>query len=105
MQASGRPLLRRYAKLAVRVGANLQRAQMLEVTAFLEHARLVREVARRVRGGGGVRGRALDRSAAGVNVSTLHIDFMVGGPDVDVDVITCEGERVPLLRAERWVLA
>jgi aminopeptidase len=39
-------LLRRYAELAVRVGANLERGQILEVTAFLEHAPLVREVAR-----------------------------------------------------------
>jgi aminopeptidase len=42
--------------------------------------------------------------AAGVNVSSLHIDFMVGGPDVDVDGVTREGDGVPLLRAERWVL-
>jgi leucyl aminopeptidase (aminopeptidase T) len=46
MQASEPSLLRRYAELAVRVGANVQRGQMLEVTAFLEHAPLVREVAR-----------------------------------------------------------
>jgi aminopeptidase len=43
--------------------------------------------------------------AAGVNVSSIHIDFMVGGPEVDVDGVTREGERVPLLRAEKWVLA
>jgi aminopeptidase len=42
--------------------------------------------------------------AAGVNVSAIHIDFMVGGSDVDVDDVTREGDRVPLLRAERWVL-
>jgi aminopeptidase len=42
--------------------------------------------------------------AVGVNVSGIHIDFMVGGPDVDVDGVTRDGDRVPLLRAERWVL-
>ena len=42
--------------------------------------------------------------AAGVNVSAIHIDFMVGGPDVDVDGVTRDGDRVPLLRAGSWVL-
>jgi aminopeptidase len=42
--------------------------------------------------------------ATGVNVSTIHIDFMVGGPEVDVDGVTRDGDRVPLLRDERWVL-
>jgi aminopeptidase len=38
--------LRRYAELAVRVGANVEPGQIVEVTAFLDHAPLVREVAR-----------------------------------------------------------
>lgn len=42
--------------------------------------------------------------AAGINVSSLHIDFMVGGAEVDVDGITGGGDRVPLLRAARWLL-
>jgi aminopeptidase len=40
----------------------------------------------------------------GVNVSTVHTDFMVGGPEVDVDAVTREGTVVPLLRNDVWQL-
>ena len=40
----------------------------------------------------------------GVNVSTVHTDFMVGGPEVDVDAITRSGTVVPLLRDDVWQL-
>jgi aminopeptidase len=40
----------------------------------------------------------------GVNVSTVHTDFMVGGPEVDVDGITRDGTVVPLLRNDVWQL-
>jgi aminopeptidase len=40
----------------------------------------------------------------GVNVSTVHTDFMVGGPDVAVDAITRDGTVVPLLRDDVWQL-
>ncbi len=37
-----------------------------------------------------------------VNKSGAHIDFMVGGDDVDVTGITRGGDRVPLLRDGAW---
>jgi aminopeptidase len=37
-----------------------------------------------------------------INHSTIHIDFMVGSPEVDVTGITREGERVPVLRDSTW---
>ena len=37
-----------------------------------------------------------------VNVSAIHVDFMIGSPEVDVDGITADGERVPLLRGGAW---
>jgi aminopeptidase len=40
----------------------------------------------------------------GVNVSNVHTDFMVGGPDVDVDAVTRSGSVVPLLRNDVWQL-
>ena len=40
----------------------------------------------------------------GVNVSNVHTDFMVGGPEVDVDAVTRAGQVVPLLRNDTWQL-
>ena len=40
----------------------------------------------------------------GVNVSSVHTDFMIGGPDVSVDARTRDGRTVPLLRDNVWQL-
>jgi aminopeptidase len=40
----------------------------------------------------------------GMNVATVHTDFMVGGPELEVDGVTADGERVPILREETWQL-
>jgi aminopeptidase len=37
-----------------------------------------------------------------LNRSGIHIDFMIGGPDVAVTGITASGERVPVLRGGDW---
>jgi aminopeptidase len=37
-----------------------------------------------------------------INRSSVHIDFMIGSADVDVDGITRDGERVPVLRQSVW---
>jgi aminopeptidase len=40
----------------------------------------------------------------GINVSAAHVDFMIGGPEVDVDALGAEGTTVPVMRENRWVL-
>jgi len=37
-----------------------------------------------------------------LNRSEIHLDFMIGGPSVDVTGITRDGERVPVLRGGLW---
>ena len=39
---------------------------------------------------------------ARVNDSAMHIDFMIGSPELDVDGVTADGERVPVLRDGNW---
>jgi aminopeptidase len=41
----------------------------------------------------------------GFNVATIHTDFMIGGPEVEVDGVTRDGRSVPLLRDDVWQLA
>jgi aminopeptidase len=40
----------------------------------------------------------------GMNVSTVHTDFMVGGPELEIDGLTGDGEAVPILREDTWQL-
>jgi aminopeptidase len=40
----------------------------------------------------------------GYNSSAIHTDFMVGGPEIEVDVVTREGAVVPVLRDDVCVL-
>ena len=37
-----------------------------------------------------------------VNQSQIHIDFMIGSPELAVDGITADGARVPVLRNGDW---
>jgi len=37
-----------------------------------------------------------------INRSQIHIDFMIGAPEVDVTGVTGDGERVPVLRGGTW---
>lgn len=41
----------------------------------------------------------------GLNVANMHVDFMVGGPELEVDALLADGVEVPLIRDEEWQLA
>jgi aminopeptidase len=40
-----------------------------------------------------------------INPCTIHTDFMVGAPELEVDAVLAEGTEVPLIRNEEWQLA
>jgi aminopeptidase len=37
-----------------------------------------------------------------LNASSVHVDFMIGSPEIDVDGITRDGDAVPVLRGGAW---
>ncbi len=41
----------------------------------------------------------------GLNVANTHVDFMVGGPELEVDALLADGTAVPVIRNEEWQLA
>ncbi len=45
-----------------------------------------------------------ERSARGVNHSSIHTDFMIGSPELEVDGVDAHGEAVPILRHGDWQL-
>jgi aminopeptidase len=45
-----------------------------------------------------------ERSARGVNHSSVHTDFMIGSPELEVDGVHSDGSAVPILRNGDWQL-
>ena len=43
-----------------------------------------------------------ENDCARVNKSEVHVDFMIGSPEIDVDGLTRDGDTVPLLRGDAW---
>jgi aminopeptidase len=41
----------------------------------------------------------------GMNVANIHVDFMIGAPELEVDALLADGSEIPLIRNEEWQLA
>jgi aminopeptidase len=46
-----------------------------------------------------------ERSARGVNQSSIHTDFMIGSRELEVSGVDAAGDETPILRNGDWVLA
>jgi aminopeptidase len=44
-------------------------------------------------------------SAQGVNSSLIHVDFMIGSNQMNIDAITSDGRHEPLMRNGEWAFA
>ena len=50
-------------------------------------------------------GRELEEGqleALGINVSITHVDFMIGGPEMDIDGVLPDGTELPIFRKGNW---
>ena len=51
----------------------------------------------------GYENKSLDECRAmGINDSMIHVDFMIGTADMDIDAITRDGQTVPVFRGGNW---
>jgi aminopeptidase len=46
---------------------------------------------------------AAENSARGMNTSLVHVDWMIGSGELDVDGVSKDGKREPLMRKGEWV--
>jgi len=54
--------------------------------------------------GSGFGGTRAETPARGLNRSTIHLDVMIGGPDLEATGFNARGRRIPLIREGAWQL-
>lgn len=52
---------------------------------------------------GGEKMTGAELAALGANESLIHVDWMIGGPEMSVDGVSAEGKAEPLMRNGDWV--
>lgn len=65
------------------------------------HIALGKGYAPTVRGAAGMSPE--EAAGVGLNDSLVHVDFMIGSKEVDVDGVTADGAEEPVMRAGEWV--
>ncbi len=53
---------------------------------------------------GGIEASDEEAAAIGLNTSLIHVDFMIGTAEMDVDGVTADGSRMPVMRSGAFVL-
>ena len=66
------------------------------------HTLLDENAAAHIAFGQGFAGARTTRPLQGVNQSSVHLDVMIGGPDLEVTGVTARGRRLPLIRDGLW---
>jgi aminopeptidase len=66
------------------------------------HTLLDENAAAHIAFGQGFAGARTTRPLQGVNQSPVHLDVMIGGPDLEVTGVTAKGRRLPLIRDGLW---
>ena len=52
---------------------------------------------------GGEKMSEAELAALGANESLIHVDWMIGGPNMSVDGLAADGVAEPLMRSGDWV--
>jgi len=108
-QGSSAPPARRDAKLKLATGRSLSRPIPRErlgggqLGLTFRNTHLDEKATRHLALGNGF-ALAVEGAPHAINVSSVHVDLMVGGPEVEVDGLEPGGAAVPLLRRDHWQL-
>jgi len=69
------------------------------------HTLLDENAAAHIAFGSGFGGTRLKKPARGLNRAAVHLDVMIGGPDLEVIGITAKGKRVPVIAEGLWAIS
>ena len=68
------------------------------------HTLLDENAAAHIAFGSGFGGTRTEKPARGLNRSTIHLDVMIGSPELEAVGITAKGKRVPVIHDGLWAI-